>query len=344
MPNVERIEPDKWQERVTLESPPAILLEHVLRYRLVADLVAASATWIDLGCGTGVPASQGLAGKRASRIVLVDNNEEALKLAADLLQPAQITPLRGDLNDPDFLSSLRELATAAGQGTVITAFELIEHLDNFVPLVELLRDLSERGGATVVFSVPNDAFWPVANPFHKAVWGEASFAELRDSLPDDHVVLHQLQLVGSAVFPRSREEPSAFACRAEVDPGQQTVSTHLLAAFGPRTDLLRPGAAVAVADLIEQRRWENEREANLLYAERQAQELQRQLQRTERAYEELVAQKKETESAYEELHDRFQQLLADRRYLLQRVKELEAEVAGGEQARSEGQKKVSEGA
>jgi len=312
--NVEKTEPGYWQERVTLESPPAVLVEHILRYRLVADLVAASATWIDLGCGTGVPASLGLAGKRASRLVLVDNNEQALDLAAELLRPAQITPLAGDLNDPDFLTRLDGLASEADQELAITAFELVEHLERFVPLLELLRQLSERHGATVVLSVPNDAFWPVANPFHKAVWGEAAFAELRTTLPGQHLVFHQLPLLGSAVVAQPQSEPLAYDCRAEIDPGQRTVSTHLLAAFGPRTQLLRPEAAVTVADLIEQRRWENEREANVIYAESQARKWQKQLKQTERAYEQL--------------RDRFQQVLADRSYLLRRVEELETQIAG----------------
>ena len=47
-------------------------------------------------------------------------------------------------------------ALAGRDGVCITCFELIEHLDNFAPLVRFLIERAEAG-ATVVLSVPNDA-------------------------------------------------------------------------------------------------------------------------------------------------------------------------------------------
>src|SRR5439155_9653386 len=87
-------------------------------------------------------------------------------------------------------------AELTGDGTVVTCFEVIEHLETFVPLVEMLESVKN---ATVVMSVPNDAFWATENPHHKTMWGEGAFAELQSLLPEGHAVAPQIQLNGSAI-------------------------------------------------------------------------------------------------------------------------------------------------
>ena len=47
--------------------------------------------------------------------------------------------------------------------------------------------------ATVVMSVPNDAFWATENPHHRTMWGEGAFAELQSLLPEGHTVAPQVQ-------------------------------------------------------------------------------------------------------------------------------------------------------
>jgi len=134
----------------------------------------------------------------------------------------------------------------------------MEHLQDFAPLIEALKELAGR--FTVVLSVPNDAFWSLENPYHMTMWGDGSLAELRTVLPDDHVVLHQVSLQGSATVPAAdgRLEMPVTA-RADTD----AVPTHYLMAFGPRAGELRPAAGVAQVDLDAQRRWERQRESDL---------------------------------------------------------------------------------
>ena len=115
---------------------------------------------------------------------------------------------------------------------------------------------------TVVLSVPNDAFWAIENPFHHTMWGEGAFEELRRLLPDDHVVAHQFALQGSLDADRRRGAGAAHGRASQ--PAHRAVPTHFLVAFGPSASRLAAAAAtVARRDLLEQRRWERQRESDL---------------------------------------------------------------------------------
>jgi hypothetical protein len=254
-----------WQERVTRESEPAIRAEHELRYGLAAPLMAGAALWCDLGCGSGVAAASALEGREPpARIVLVDVAEDALEDARRELRVDDALTLRADLSNADDVARVRAalLEQAPGAGTrCITCFETIEHLASFVPLVELLVELAEQHGFTVVASVPNDAFWSLENPHHRTMWGEGAFEELRRLLPADHGVLRQVPLQGSAVVPE--EAQASFA--AEVHADADGVPSHFLVVFGAERARVAGGVRVVQADLEEQRRWERQRESDLPY-------------------------------------------------------------------------------
>ena len=91
------------------------------------------------------------------------------------------------------------------------------------------------------------------------MWGEGAFAELESQLPQARVLLHQLQLQGSAIVAADAEATLAPEVAAHA---QGAVPTHYLAAFGPRAGELTPLAVVAQVDLDEQRRWVRQREAD----------------------------------------------------------------------------------
>jgi 2-polyprenyl-3-methyl-5-hydroxy-6-metoxy-1,4-benzoquinol methylase len=252
-----------WYERITQETPPDIVAEHDLRYALVAPLIAESALWCDLGCGNGIGAATALAGRRpGGRVVLVDNDGDAIAAARRELGVADAVALTADLASADGLARVRE-HVGGEEGTVVTCFEVIEHLESFVPLVTMLSELVEGGETTVVLSVPNDAFWNMRNPYHLAAWGEGAMAELRSVLPAGHVVLHQVALSGSAVVREGGEE------RFEVGVQAQAAGppTHFIVALGAQTERLRPGAQVTQLDVVAHRSWERQREAHLAVAE-----------------------------------------------------------------------------
>jgi SAM-dependent methyltransferase len=251
-----------WYERITQETPPDILAEHDLRYALVAPLIADSKLWCDLGCGNGIGAAAALAGRRpGGRVVLVDNDADAIATARSELGVADAVSLTADLASPDGLARVRE-HVAGEEGTVITCFEVVEHLASFVPLVTMFSELVEAGGTTVVLSVPNDAFWNMRNPYHLAAWGEGAMEELRSVLPPGHVVLHQVALSGSAVLPADAEE--RFDVQVQARAGEPT---HFIVAMGAQADRVQPGAQVAQVDVVAQRSWERQREAHLAVAE-----------------------------------------------------------------------------
>ena len=248
----------EWQERITRETPPAVRTEHDLRYGLAAQLVRGTGTWLDLGCGAGVAAAGALDGEGPDRAVLVDASAEALAEAVRAVPAGEAVPVEADLAGDEGLQAVRAALGDARDG-VATCFEVIEHLERYTGVVELLIELATERGFTALLSVPNDAFWPIESPWHKTMWGEGSFEELRRLLPAEHVVVAQVPLQGSALIPEGAEAALAgpFAGRADGVP------SHFLAAFGPRCRALGARSGVAQADLAEQRRWERQREANL---------------------------------------------------------------------------------
>jgi SAM-dependent methyltransferase len=254
----------EWQERLTRDTRPAIRAEHDLRYRVAAPLISSSPVWVDLGCGAGVAATDALAGTRAGHAVLVDFSQEAVDEAAATVPADQITGVRADLCNQADVARVREAAVAAGRDGAITCFEVIEHLSTFVPVLELMVELTGAHGYTAVLSVPNDAFWSLENPFHATMWGEGAFEELRRLLPPEHVVARQVPVTGSAVvFGEGATQLSVPGFTVQAD----RVPSHFLAAFGARASELVAQAFVAPTDLDGQRTWERQREANLAFLE-----------------------------------------------------------------------------
>ena len=253
-----------WEERISRETNPAIRIEHETRYRMAAPAIRAAPVWCDLGCGNGIAAAAALGEPFAGRAVLVDLAEDALRQAEREIKADETVALTADLSVEEDLRRVRDaLLDGSPGGGCITCFEVVEHLANFVPLVELFVELAEQHEFTVVISVPNDAFWALENPFHHTMWGEGAFEELRRLLPDDHVVARQVALQGSLTLVDGADGEAAHS--VEVAAGHLAVPTHFLLGLGPNTSRLAAAAAVGEADLIERRRWERQRENDLAF-------------------------------------------------------------------------------
>jgi hypothetical protein len=269
-----------WQERITRETAPAIRGEHELRYRMVAPLVASSAVWADLGCGTAVAARSALGDDRPERVVLVDMESDVVAGAARELGVSDTQEIVGDLTDPHTLTRIGEALLHSEGERVVSCFEVVEHLSTFVPLLQWASTLARNGQATFVMSVPNDAFWSIANPYHLAKWGEGAFEELRTLLPPEHTLFHQVALTGSALVDWNASE-ATHELTARVG-GEGATATHFIAAFGPRHHELSRGALVGETDMLEQRRWERQRESNVALAEALASEQREAMEAQER--------------------------------------------------------------
>jgi hypothetical protein len=257
-----------WEERISRDTNPVICIEHVTRYRMAVPMIRDSPVWCDLGCGNGIAAAGALGDPFGGRAVLVDVAEDALRQAEREIEAARSVIVVADLTVAAELQRVRDAVLDEDvAGGCITCFEVVEHLANFVPLVEMVVELSERHGFTVALSVPNDAFWSLENPFHVTKWGEGAFEELRRVLPAEHVVAHQYALQGSVGLIDSENRE---AQTVTVEPAPVPVPTHFLVAFGPAAGRFSGAADVAGTDLVEQRRWERQRDSN--YAHMQASE------------------------------------------------------------------------
>ncbi len=254
-----------WQERITRETAPAILAEHELRYRMAAPLILGAGAWADLGCGNGLAAAAALGDARPAHAVLVDVSPELVAGAARALGMPDATLIAGDLTELGDLQRIAEALLACGGEPVISCFEVVEHLDGFLALLEWAGALAAERTATFVLSVPNDAFWSIQNPHHRTSWSEGTFEELCGLLPPEHTLLRQVALAGSALASWSAA-PEQHEITVEVG-GEATVATHFIAAFGARHAELLGGALAVQADMVEQRRWERERESSLATAQ-----------------------------------------------------------------------------
>jgi SAM-dependent methyltransferase len=243
----------QWERRLTRVSHPARRLEHELRYRLVAPLVARAELWVDLGCGTGIGAATALAGALPPGVLLVDVDEDALAEARNELPGADA--LAADLASVEGTGVVRE---AIGEASaVVTCFGTLAHLSDFTACVELLAGLAER--CAVVLSVPNDAVWAIENPFHPTMWGEGAFDELRRVVPAEHVILEQVPIAASAIVgPGATHAPLASAHVAN-----ERVASDFLLAFGPGTDALAPVAGARAVDAAGARQFERQRDSEL---------------------------------------------------------------------------------
>jgi Methyltransferase domain len=253
-----------WQERITRDTNPAIRIEHDVRYRLAVPVIRESAVWCDLGCGNGIAAATALGGPFGGRAVLVDVAEDALRQAEREIQAQGTVTLVADLAAEDDVRRVRDALLEEDGAGCITCFEVVEHLASFVPLVGTLVELAENHGFTVALSVPNDAFWSIENPFHHTMFGEGAFEELRRLLPTDHVVARQFALQGSLTLVDD-EDGGRHAIELEFPAG--ATPTHFLVGIGPGATRMAGAAAVGGADLVEQRRWERQRDSDLAFLE-----------------------------------------------------------------------------
>jgi hypothetical protein len=265
-----------WEERISQDTHPSIVLEHVLRYRAVVPIIRRSSVWADLGAGAGVAAGRVLDEPFHGSTIVVDREPAALDVACDELatKTARVMPIVADLASGEGIERVaRELRSHGGGAHegCITCFELIEHLENVVPILELLREATTECGYTAAVSVPNDAFWSIENPHHQTVWGDRSLNELVRLLPEPVVIAHQFPLFGSCLVRTTEEGPVRRDLRVQLS--RDGIPSHYLIAFGHHADLLGSPAEAAQGELERQRGWERQREAHLAFLEQRELEL-----------------------------------------------------------------------
>ncbi|MHB8492077.1 MAG: methyltransferase domain-containing protein [Solirubrobacteraceae bacterium] len=269
-----------WQERITHDTAPATRVEHELRYQLAAPLIADSAVWVDLGCGNGIAAAAAIGATRPASAVMVDVSQSAVDSAAAALHGTPVRGLCADLTDLASLEQVGAHLEEHGGDQLVTAFEVLEHLETFLPLLEWSTDLARGAHATFLLSVPNDEFWAIQNPYHMTSWGPGAFEELRHLLPAEHTAVRQVALAGSGLCDWDCTLTEHRVAAVVGGPG--TVTSHFLVAFGPRHAQLRAQALVRQSDVLAQRLWERQRESNMAISESRIAEAQREIEQQKR--------------------------------------------------------------
>ena len=257
------------------EPLPSLRVEHELRYRAAAPIIAGAAVWCDLGCGTG-HAATGALGDPVARALLVDRDAEAAAAAARRIPAGSAVPLEADLTSGADLARVRDSLLEVEGERVVTCFETLERLETFVPLLELLTALVADHATTIVLSVPDDEAGPVDGP-RGSVWSRGAFEELRRALPGEVVAARQATLAGSVVAPVDADgrAPVELALVAELD---DRARTSLLVAAGPAAPRLAPVAAVDAVDAVAERAALRRREARLAHDDLAMRELEAEVQ------------------------------------------------------------------
>ena len=138
--------------------------DHVARYRWAAR--RAGGVVIDAGCNCGYGSA--ILADATRRVIAIDNWPEGLEFAKQTWYRPNITWLEIDLENPNlFLLPV----------SAVVAFEIIEHLEDPIPLLWAARQTAD----TLFASVPNEDVWPWEErlgPVHKRHYTKADFADL----------------------------------------------------------------------------------------------------------------------------------------------------------------------
>jgi SAM-dependent methyltransferase len=174
--------------------------EHIARYAY-ASRFAAQARVLDIGCGTGYGTAE--LAQHALSATGIDVSDEAIAYAS----------AHYPLPNTTFLTaSATALPFAPQSFDLITAFEVIEHLEDWHGLLIETRRLLHPAG-TFLVSTPNKLYYAESrasegvNPFHAH---EFEFAEFRDALAAvfPHVaILLQNRLESQAFYPHATFAP-----------------------------------------------------------------------------------------------------------------------------------------
>ncbi|MGA3186164.1 MAG: methyltransferase domain-containing protein [Bryobacteraceae bacterium] len=174
--------------------------EHIARYAFAARL-ASEARVLDIGCGAGYGTAE--LAQHAQSATGIDVSAEAIDYARAHYPLPNTTFLTASATTIPFPPASFDL---------ITAFEVIEHLDNWHDLlIETRRLLHPQG--TFLVSTPNKLYYAESrasegpNPFHTH---EFEFAEFRDALAAvfPHVtILLQNRLESQAFYPHATFVP-----------------------------------------------------------------------------------------------------------------------------------------
>lgn len=269
-----------------------LLNEHRARYAF-AQRFAAGRRVLDAGCGSGYGAAA--LARSAAEVTGIDAAGDAIQYAREHFGAANVRFEQGLCN-----------ALPDGPFDLITAFEVIEHLEDWRGLLEEARRVLAPGGRFLV-STPNKLYYAEsrreagANPFHVH---EFEFGEFREELERvfGHVVMLAQNHVEGVAF--ATLEPTATVEAAMGERGAIPEDAHFFVAVCAAEPLPELGSFVwvpAAANVLRER----ERHIHLLEEEVQLrtgwmEQSRAELALRNREYEDLLAMVRRLNTQVEE--------------------------------------------
>lgn len=196
-----QVDPDLWNE-------------HLARYLFAARL-ARHKHVLDLACGTGYGSAE--LARSAGSVVAVDRAPEAVQHARLYFARPNVAYVQGSVTSLPFADASFQL---------VTAFEVIEHLQSWRDLLSEARRVLALGGQFVV-STPNKAYYAETrqqagpNPFHA---NEFEFDEFLAALAEffPHVSPFAQNHIGAIVFQPLQNGHAAEVKRESARPAPET--------------------------------------------------------------------------------------------------------------------------
>jgi ubiquinone/menaquinone biosynthesis C-methylase UbiE len=133
--------------------------EHLARYRLAARFAATGAAVLDAGCGSGYGTAEF---SQAASVTGTDISAEAIRYATENFARPAVRFLQ---------AACERLPFADGSFDLVTAFEVIEHVERWQEMLTEARRVLKSSGVLMV-STPNKAYYAESrgeagpNPFH----------------------------------------------------------------------------------------------------------------------------------------------------------------------------------
>jgi len=269
--------------------------EHVARYALAARF-ASGRSVLDLGCGTGYGTAD--LARTASSAVGVDIAPDAIAYAASHFPSARFLECSAD-----------SVPLPAASIELVTAFEVIEHLQDWRGLLAEARRLLGPDGLFIV-STPNVRYYAEAraksgpNPFHAH---EFEYTEFRTALGEffPHVrILFQDRVEAFAFYSQGNETSEAELSRPSGDP--ETVNFFIgLCSSAPLPELPNFVYVPRAANLLR------EREEHIRLLEQELVQVRSWLDQTTADRNELLTAHSELQARFKDEQTRAAQIIID---------------------------------
>ncbi len=206
-------------ERQVKTSWAQVDFDHKMRYEFAASLVCDHARIADVGCGIGYGSYFMATSTPCQSVLGVDISEEAIEYAKTFYAHQNITFLRADAVE------LQEQITE--KFDLITAFEVVEHIENAREfLMQLAKMLNANG--LIVLSTPNESVLPFDKDTFRFHHRHYTLDELKELVHQaDLDTIHCFSQNGTVVYDFSGNAMHVFVCQKKGETAKLTATASI---------------------------------------------------------------------------------------------------------------------